>query len=254
MSRAARSRVLGSLAALVGGIVVALPAWAVEAPGAAASGALRDVASRSSGSALQLAVMLSLVSLAPAIVLASTSFARFVVVFSFLKTGLGAGAAPPSQVVVGLALFMTAFVMAPTGAELHTRAIEPYLAGQLSEAEAIEAGTPPLRAFLLERTREKDLALFYEVSRAARPDTPDDVPLRIAVPAFMVSELSTAFRMGFLILLPFLVVDLVVASVLSALGMVMLPPSVVALPVKLLVFVAVDGWHLVVRALLAGAA
>lgn len=207
----------------------------------------------SSPSAIQLAVILSLVSLAPAAVLACTTFARFAIVFSFLKTGLSAGGTPPSQVMVGLALFMTAFVMGPVAATIQERAVTPYLEGQLDEAGALEAATPTLRRFLLERTREKDLSLFYEVSDAPRPASPDEVPLRIAVPAFAVSELSTAFQMGFLILLPFLVVDLVVASVLSALGMVMLPPSVVALPIKVLVFVSVDGWHLVVRSLLEGA-
>lgn len=207
----------------------------------------------SQGSVLQLALVISLVSLAPAIILACTTFARFVIVMSFLKTGLGAGAAPPSQVLVGLALFMTAFVMGPVASTIHSEALTPYLAGQIDEAGALERATPPLRAFLLERTREKDLALFYEVADAAQPATPDDVPLRIAIPAFAVSELGTAFRLGFLVLLPFLVVDLVVAAVLSALGMVMLPPSVVALPLKLLVFVSVDGWHLLVRSLLAGA-
>jgi flagellar biosynthetic protein FliP len=216
--------------------------------------ALAEVApTTSQGSVLQLALVISLVSLAPAIILACTTFARFVIVMSFLKTGLGAGAAPPSQVLVGLALFMTAFVMGPVATTIHSEALTPYLAGQIDEAQALERATPPLRAFLLERTREKDLALFYEVADAAQPATPDDVPLRIAIPAFAVSELGTAFRLGFLVLLPFLVVDLVVAAVLSALGMVMLPPSVVALPLKLLVFVSVDGWHLMVRSLLAGA-
>ena len=216
--------------------------------------ALAEVApTTSQGSVLQLALVISLVSLAPAIILACTTFARFVIVMSFLKTGLGAGAAPPSQVLVGLALFMTAFVMGPVASTIHAEALTPYLACQIDEAQALDRATPPLRAFLLERTREKDLALFYEVADAAQPATPEDVPLRIAIPAFAVSELGTAFRLGFLVLLPFLVVDLVVAAVLSALGMVMLPPSVVALPLKLLVFVSVDGWHLMVRSLLAGA-
>lgn len=205
-----------------------------------------------SGSALQLAAMITLVSLAPALVLTCTTFARFIIVFSMLKSGLGTGAAPPSQVLVGLALFMTMFVMGPTATEVHGKAVAPYLEGSMSEAQAIDAATPALRKFLLERTREHDLALFYEVSDSARPDTAEQVPLTIAVPAFALSELRTAFQMGFLVLLPFLVIDLIVASVLSALGMVMLPPSVVALPVKLLVFVSVDGWHLLVKSLLRG--
>ncbi|MFO0729318.1 MAG: flagellar type III secretion system pore protein FliP [Myxococcota bacterium] len=245
-------RRLGAASAilLAGAALLAASPAAATSVGEAAAQAAKGP---SSPSAIQLAVILSLVSLAPAAVLACTTFARFAIVFSFLKSGLGAGGTPPSQVLVGLALFMTAFVMGPVATTIHAQAITPYLEGKLDETAAFEAATPSLRKFLLERTREKDLALFYEVSDAARPSTPEEVPLRIAVPAFAVSELSTAFQMGFLILLPFLVVDLVVASVLSALGMVMLPPSVVALPVKILVFVSVDGWHLVVRSLLEGA-
>ena len=149
---------------------------------------------------------------------------------------------------------MTLFVMAPTGKLIYEAGLQPYLNGEISEAEAIERGTPPLREFLLKRTSERDLELFYEVSSQERPTTADDVPLRIAVPAFVLSELQTAFKMGLVILLPFLVIDLIVASVLSALGMVMLPPPIVSLPIKLLVFVAVDGWHLVVKSLLLGVA
>lgn len=204
-------------------------------------------------SAVQVAVIMTLVGLAPAIVLTCTCFARFAIVFSFLKSGLGTQGAPPSQVLVGLSIFMTAFVMAPVAAQLNETALSPYLAGTMTESQALDAGTPALRTWLLERTKEKDLALFYEVSDAPRPSSGDDVPLRIAVPAFVLSELRTAFQMGFLMLLPFLVVDLVVATVLSALGMVMLPPSVVSMPVKLLVFVAVDGWTLIVGSLLKGA-
>jgi flagellar biosynthetic protein FliP len=201
-------------------------------------------------SPLHLALIIALASLAPAIVLTCTCFARFAVVFSFLKMGLGTQGAPPSQVLVGLSLFMTLFVMAPVATEVQSRALQPYFAGKLDEGGALDAATPPVRAWLLAHTREEDLALFYEVSGTARPQTPDDVPLRIAVPAFVVSELHTAFLMGLMVLLPFLVVDLVVATVLSALGMVMLPPASIAIPVKLLVFVAVDGWHLMVASLL----
>jgi flagellar biosynthetic protein FliP len=171
-----------------------------------------------------------------------------------LKTGLGTPGAPPSQVLVGMALFMTAFVMAPVASQVCDRALKPYLAGKLDEHAAIDAAAPPLRGFLLRRTRQSDLALFYDVSGAPRPRTADDVPLRIAVPAFVLSELRTAFEMGLVVLLPFLVVDLLVASVLSSLGFVMLPPAVISLPAKLLVFVAVDGWHLLVKSLLKGAA
>jgi flagellar biosynthesis protein FliP len=202
--------------------------------------------------AVQFAVIMALASLAPAIVLTCTCFARFTIVFSFLKTGLGTQGAPPNQVLVGLALFMTLFVMAPTAGRVHEVALKPYFAGQIDESAALTAATPPLRDFLLKRTREADLALFYRASGGARPSTPADVPLRIAIPAFVVSELHTAFEMGLIVLLPLLVIDLVVATVLSSLGMVMLPPASVALPVKLLVFIAVDGWHLIVSSLLQG--
>jgi len=203
-------------------------------------------------SAIQLALVLTLISLAPAIVLSCTTFARFVVVFSFLRTGLGTAGAPPSQVLVGLALFMSLFVMAPTATDLHREAVAPYLAGKMDEGAALDAASPVLRRFLLPHTRQDDLALFYEVSQRSRPSSPDDVSLDIAVPAFMLSELKTAFEMGFIVLLPFLVVDLIVAAVLSSLGMVMLPPAVVSLPIKILVFVAADGWNLVVGSLLRG--
>jgi len=204
-------------------------------------------------SAMQLVVLLTIASLAPAIILTSTCFARFAIVFSFVRNGLATQGAPPSQVLVGMALFMTLFVMAPTGQKMYELGFKPYLDGNISEKQAIERSTPPLRTFLLKRTSERDLELFYEVSSQPRPTSASDVPLRIAIPAFVLSELQTAFKMGLVILLPFLVIDLIVASVLSALGMVMLPPPIVSLPIKLLVFVAVDGWHLVVKSLLLGA-
>jgi flagellar biosynthesis protein FliP len=204
-------------------------------------------------SALQMIALLTIASLAPAIILVCTCFTRFAVVFSFVRTGLGTQGAPPSHVMVGLALFMTLFVMAPVGAEVYQRGVRPYLDNEMNESQALEAATPPLRDFLIKRTRPQDLELFYDVSSAPRPAAVTDVPMRIAVPAFVVSELHTAFKMGLIILLPFLIIDLVVASVLSALGMVMLPPPIVALPVKLLVFVAIDGWHMVVASLLRGA-
>ena len=204
-------------------------------------------------SALHLVVVLALASLVPALVLTCTTFVRFAVVFSFLRNGLGTQGAPPSQAMVGLALFMTMFVMAPVGSDIYSKAVEPYWAGEMGEKEALAAATPTLRRFLLDKTRPQDLQLFYEISKTERPSSPDDVPLRIAVPAFAVSELGAAFRMGLAVLLPFLVIELVVAALLSALGMIMLPPPIVSLPIKILVFVAVDGWHLVVGSLLRGA-
>ncbi len=230
---------------------VPTPAGAAQA--ARPSALDRVVDSGGPGRALQLVALLTIASLAPAIILVCTCFTRFAVVFSFLRTGLGTQGAPPSQVMVGLALFMTLFVMAPVGAEVYQRGLRPYLDDEMTESQALEAATPPLRDFMIKRTRPQDLELFYDISDAPRPSAVSDVPIRIAVPAFVVSELHTAFKMGLIILLPFLIIDLVVASVLSALGMVMLPPPIVALPIKLLVFVAIDGWHLVVASLLRGA-
>ena len=203
--------------------------------------------------AITLLLSLALVSLVPALVLTCTAFTRFVIVFSFVRNGLGTQGAPPNQVLVGLALFMTAFVMAPTAAQIHDRALTPYFDGELDEMAAIEAASPAFRDYLLPRTRGEDLALFYDYSDLPRPEQASDVPLRIAIPAFVLSELRTAFTMGLMVLLPFLVIDLVVATVLSSLGMVMLPPALVSLPVKLLVFIAADGWHLIVSSLLQGA-
>lgn len=249
----------GALSIVVAvGVTVLLPeeVWAQMAgdPGSVASQGKEVLGQTVDGpsSALQLVVLLTIASLAPAIILTTTCFARFAIVFSFVRNGLATQGAPPSQVLVGMALFMTLFVMAPTGELIYEEAVRPYLDGEVSEKQAMERATPPLRRFLLERTREKDLSLFYEVSNAPRPDGADDVPLRIAVPAFVLSELQIAFKMGLVILLPFLVIDLIVASILSSLGMVMLPPPIVALPIKLLVFVSVDGWHLVVKSMLQG--
>lgn len=198
-------------------------------------------------------VLLTVVTLLPALVLSCTCFVRFVVVLGFVRTGLGTPSAPPNQVLVGLALFMTVFSSGPLALELYDRAAAPYMEGKLGASEAVAEATPPLRAFLLAHTTEADLELFYEASTSPRPATADDVPLRIAIPAFILAELRTAFEMGLTILLPFLVIDLVAATILTALGMVMLPPSIVALPLKLLVFVMIDGWRLVVESLLRGA-
>jgi flagellar biosynthetic protein FliP len=203
--------------------------------------------------AVGMVVMLTLVTLLPAIVLSCTCFVRFIVVLGFVRTGLGTPSAPPNQVLVGLALFMSVFVSAPVATDIYDRAGRAYLAGQIDEKAALDLATPPLRSFLIHHTSEADLTLFYEVSDAPRPATIDEVPLRIAIPAFLLSELRLAFKIGLTILLPFLVIDLVAATILTALGMVMVPPQVIALPIKLLVFVMIDGWHLVVQSLLRGA-
>ncbi|HEY1812736.1 MAG TPA: flagellar type III secretion system pore protein FliP [Kofleriaceae bacterium] len=208
----------------------------------------------SSGNAgpLGMVVMLTIVTLLPAIVLSCTSFVRFIVVLGFVRTGLGTPAAPPNQVLVGLALFMTVFVSGPIAEQMYQQGGKPYFAGQMTESQALEAALPPLRTFLLAHTHDADLELFIDVSGSARPATVEDVPIRALIPAFIVSELRTAFKIGLTILLPFLVIDLVAATVLTSLGMVMVPPSIVSLPAKLLVFVMIDGWHVVVESLLRG--
>ncbi len=200
----------------------------------------------SSSGAIGMVVTLTVATLLPAIVLSCTCFVRFVVVLGFVRTGLGTAAAPPNQVLVGLALFMTVFVSAPIAYDMYDRAGKPYMAGQMSESQALDAATPPLRKFLLAHARTPTSALFFEVSHAPRPATADDVLLRVAVPAFVLSELRTAFQIGLTMLLPFLVIDLIAATIMTSLGMVMVPPQTVALPLKILVFVLIDGWHLVV--------
>jgi flagellar biosynthesis protein FliP len=198
---------------------------------------------------LKVLALLTLLSLLPAIVLTMTSFTRVVMVLSFVRQGIGTQV-PPNQVLVGIALFITAFTMAPVATRVLNEAYEPYSAGTIAEGEAIDRATVPIRSFLLRQTREADLALFYNASGLGYPKTEEEVPLRVAVPAFVVSELTTAFQMGVLVLFPFLVIDLVVSSVLMSMGMMMVPPSSISLPIKLLLFVVVDGWHMLVGSLL----
>jgi flagellar biosynthesis protein FliP len=232
---------------LTGGAAGIDPIAVVDSAGKAAS------SGPGTTGAVSMVVLLTVVTLLPAIVLSCTCFVRFVVVLGFVRTGMGTPSAPPNQVLVGLALFMAVFTSAPVAIDMYNAGGRAYLDGKMDEKQAVEAATPPLREFLLRRTSESDLALFYEFSDAKRPKTAADVPLKVAIPAFIVSELRTAFEIGLAILLPFLVIDLLAATVLTSLGMVMVPPSVVALPIKMLVFVMIDGWHLVVQSLLRGA-
>ena len=190
--------------------------------------------------------LLTVLSLAPAILVTMTAFTRIAVVLSFVRHALGVQGLPPQQVMMSLALFLTLFVMAPVGRRVHQEALRPYLDGEIGDTQALEAAARPVRAFMLGQTREKDLGLFYEISQTARPRGPDDVSMAMLLPAFVTSELRTAFEMGFLIFLPFLLVDLVVSSVLMSMGMVMLPPALIALPLKVMLFVLADGWHLVI--------
>jgi flagellar biosynthetic protein FliP len=199
---------------------------------------------------LQLIALLTVLSLAPSILIMMTSFTRIVVVLSLLRTALGTATAPPNAVIVSLALFLTAFVMGPALQRSYDVGVKPLIANEISPEQAFERGSGPLRAFMQKNVREKDLKLFVDMARETALAKPEDLPLRVLVPAFMISELKRAFEIGFLLFLPFLIIDLVVASVLMSMGMMMLPPVVVSLPFKLIFFVLVDGWSLVAGSLI----
>jgi flagellar biosynthetic protein FliP len=201
------------------------------------------------GNAVQLLILVGAVTLVPALLFCVTGFTRILVVLGFIRTGLGTPSAPPNQVLVGIALFLTIFVMAPTFTKVKTDAIDPLSQHKITQAEALNRGQKPLREFMFRQTRTKDLALFVKLSKLQRPQTRADVPTYVLIPAFIISELKTAFQIGFLIFLPFLVIDLVVSSTLMSMGMVMLPPVFISLPFKILLFVLVDGWDLVTRSL-----
>jgi flagellar biosynthetic protein FliP len=201
------------------------------------------------GNAVQLLILIGAVTLIPAMLFCVTGFTRILVVLGFIRTGLGTPTAPPNQVLVGIALFLTIFVMAPTFTKVKTDAIDPLTKGDITQAQAFDRGQKPLREFMFRQTRTKDLALFVKLSKMKRPRTRADVPTYVLIPAFIISELKTAFQIGFLIFLPFLVIDLVVSSTLMSMGMVMLPPVFISLPFKILLFVLVDGWDLVTRSL-----
>jgi flagellar biosynthetic protein FliP len=198
---------------------------------------------------LQLIALLTVLSLAPSILVMVTSFTRIVVVLSILRTALGTATAPPNTVLVSLALFLTAFVMGPSFQRAYDVGVKPLLANEITTEQAFERSSGPLRDFMLKNVREKDLRLFVDMAHEAKPASPEDLSMRIVVPAFMISELRRAFEIGFLLFLPFLIIDLVVASVLMSMGMMMLPPVVVSLPFKLIFFVLVDGWSLVAGSL-----
>lgn len=202
--------------------------------------------------AVRLILLLTALSFAPAVLLTMTCFMRFTIVFSFLRQALGVQGAPPAQVMTGLALFMTAATMSPVATDIYERALTPYMAGTLAEDKALGAAISPLRDFMLKVTNEDDLVMFHSAARRDLPKSPEALSLAMLVPAFVTSELTTSFRMGLSVLVPFLVIDLVVASVLMALGMAMLSPMLVSLPLKLLVFLYVDGWTLVVGSLMRG--
>lgn len=201
-------------------------------------------------STLRMLGLLTVLTLAPGILLTMTCFTRIVIVMSFIRQALGTQQTPPNQVLMGLSLFMTVFIMSPVMSQIHEQALVPYLDETISQTEALERATTPLKGFMMKETRQKDLALFIQASGAEYPETVNDVGMLQLVPAFIISELKTAFQMGFTIFVPFLVLDMVVASVLMAMGMMMLPPVLISLPFKLMLFVLVDGWNLLAGSLI----
>ena len=198
---------------------------------------------------LEILFLLTVLSVAPAIVLTVTSFTRIIIVFSFLRHAMGTQQMPPNQVLAGLAIFMTVAIMAPIGKQINDQALQPYLNEEIGYKEALKLAEQPLRKFLFKHTREKDLSIFFSISKMERPRNKEDVPTMILIPAYLISELKTGFQIGFLLYIPFLILDMVVASILLSMGMMMLPPVMISMPFKILLFVMVDGWNLLVGSL-----
>jgi len=241
---------MASLGLLLGGCssgshTGALPSVRVQVGGGAGGAESGD--SMSVG--VQLLLLMTVLSLVPAILMMVTSFIRITIVLSFARSAIGMQQMPPNQVLVGLSLFLTVFVMAPIWTTVNDAALQPYLDNQISLNDAVTKASEPLREFMLKQTRERDLALFVALGKLPQPNTPDDLPTYVLIPSFMISELKTAFQMGFLILLPFVVIDMVVSSALMSMGMMMLPPTTISLPFKVLLFVMADGWYLISRSL-----
>lgn len=201
---------------------------------------------------LQILLFLTILSIAPAIMVMLTSFTRIAIVFSFLRHALGTQQSPPTQVMIGLAIFLTVFVMAPVWTEVNDQALKPYMSGQMSQKEAYLKGIEPIRTFMFSQTREKELSLFMNLAGLDKPENRNDIPTHVLIPAFITSEFRIAFQIGFLLYVPFLMLDMVIASVLLSMGMMMLPPIMISLPFKLLLFVLVDGWNLIIGSLVAG--
>ena len=199
---------------------------------------------------LQIMAVLTILSLAPSILVMTTAFIRIVVVIGFRRNALSTQNVPPNQVVVALSLFLTFYIMAPYWSEANENGIQPYLAGRITQEEALKNTVAPLREFMFKQTRESDLALFVNLSQAERPNSPEDVSTFTLIPAYVISELKTAFQIGFMVYIPFIVIDMIVASTLMSMGMMMLPPTMISLPFKILLFVMVDGWHLLIKSLI----
>ncbi|WP_420491667.1 flagellar type III secretion system pore protein FliP [Neobacillus drentensis] len=199
---------------------------------------------------IKIMLLLTVLSVAPAILLLMTSFTRIVIVLSFVRTSLGTQQMPPNQVIIGLSLFLTLFIMGPVFSDINKQAYQPFMDGKITQEQAFQTASKPIKEFMAKHTREKDLNLFLDYAKLKKPKTIDDIPLHVLVPAYSISELKTAFQMGFMIFLPFLIIDMIVSSILMAMGMMMLPPVLISLPFKILLFILVDGWHLIVKSLL----
>ncbi|MBA5850680.1 flagellar type III secretion system pore protein FliP [Clostridium sp. cel8] len=199
---------------------------------------------------IKLLIMLTILTLLPSFIMMMTSFVRIIVVFGFLRSAMGTQQSPPNQVLIGLALFLTVFIMYPVYSNINKNAIQPYMENKITQQQAIDRGAKPLREFMLKQTRQKDLKLFVDEANLNYDVTKDNAPLNVVIPAYMISELKTAFEMGFLLYIPFMIIDIVVASVLMSMGIFMLPPTMISLPFKLLLFVMVDGWYLLVKSLI----
>lgn len=242
------------LAAMVTICILLAPACASVA-GAADPGPLLRVDMQQSDNpgnisvTLQIFLLLTVLSLAPSILIMVTCFTRIAIVLSLLRQAIGTNQLPPNQIIVGLTLFLTVFIMTPVWQAVNQQALQPYLNKQMSSVEALHKAETPIRGFMLKQTREKDLALLVDIAKISRPKNINDVPTTVLIPAFIISELKTAFQIGFMLYIPFLIIDMVVASVLLSMGMMMLPPVMVSLPFKLMIFVLTDGWYLIVGSL-----
>lgn len=248
-SLTSRKRVFLALFALAG--CAALPAFAQQSGLSSITSTPAPGGGQTYTLSIQTLLLLTSLSFLPAVILMMTSFTRIIIVLSLLRQALGTQSSPPNQVLLGLALFLTFFVMSPVLDKIHTEAYQPFAENRINMTQALEKGSVPLRAFMLRQTREADLALFVKISNSEDLQNPEQVPMRILVPAYITSELKTAFQIGFMVFIPFLIIDIVVASVLMSMGMMMLSPVIISLPFKLMLFVLVDGWSLIMGSLAA---
>jgi flagellar biosynthesis protein FliP len=251
MQRSRRRRIVLSLVLLLGAAMLFAGCMAQPAPGQPGGdpNAFNPQDPNNVSAALQILLLVTILTLAPAILVMLTSFTRTIIVLSLVRNAIGVPQLPPNQVLIGLSLFLTMFVMAPTVKNINDQAIQPYMNGTITQEEAFERAEQPVRDFMFSQVRESDVALFMRLSGQPRPQNVEDIPTYVLIPAFIVSELKTAFQMGFIIFVPFLIIDLVISSALLSMGMMMLPPVIVSLPFKILLFVLVDGWALIVGSL-----